>query len=190
MIETPKQEHKRIVEGLCRADGRCQYAIDHGAEGMGHCPEVECCMPEQPEDYEAIGRAWCRNSSLEKWFPFTADELEYLKERVDLLRQTNRAAQVYRHAAEQKLRRVVDRISELENDALLFDAIRKESRERREKVENLQLELAAMTAERDALREELQQVKAYWFNDANPAEIKPYLEEMKVFFAATNGEKP
>jgi len=30
---------------LCREDGRCQYAIDRGAEGMGHCPEGKCCMP-------------------------------------------------------------------------------------------------------------------------------------------------
>ena len=29
----------------CRDDGRCQYAIDHGAEGLGHCPEEKCCMP-------------------------------------------------------------------------------------------------------------------------------------------------
>ena len=28
----------------CRDDGRCQYAIDHGAEGMGHCPEGKCAM--------------------------------------------------------------------------------------------------------------------------------------------------
>jgi len=28
----------------CRDDGRCQYAIDHGAEGLGHCPEGKCCM--------------------------------------------------------------------------------------------------------------------------------------------------
>ncbi len=33
---------------LCRTDGRCQYAIDHGAEGMGHCPDGKCCMPSQP----------------------------------------------------------------------------------------------------------------------------------------------
>ncbi len=30
---------------VCRDDGRCQYAIDHGAEGLGHCPEGKCCMP-------------------------------------------------------------------------------------------------------------------------------------------------
>lgn len=30
---------------LCRTDGRCQYAIDHGAEGLGHCPTGKCCMP-------------------------------------------------------------------------------------------------------------------------------------------------
>ena len=29
----------------CRDDGRCQYAIDHGAEGLGHCPEGKCCIP-------------------------------------------------------------------------------------------------------------------------------------------------
>lgn len=29
----------------CRNDGRCQYAIDHGAEGLGHCPDGKCCMP-------------------------------------------------------------------------------------------------------------------------------------------------
>lgn len=30
----------------CRTDGRCQYAIDHGAEGLGHCPSGKCVMPE------------------------------------------------------------------------------------------------------------------------------------------------
>ena len=34
----------------CRDDGRCQYAIDHGAEGLGHCQEGKCCMP--------LYRAW------------------------------------------------------------------------------------------------------------------------------------
>ena len=28
----------------CRSDGRCQYAIDHGAEGLGQC-SPQCCMP-------------------------------------------------------------------------------------------------------------------------------------------------
>ena len=31
----------------CRDDGRCQYAIDSGAEGLGHCPKGKCVMPEQ-----------------------------------------------------------------------------------------------------------------------------------------------
>lgn len=30
----------------CRHDGRCQYAIDHGVEGMGHCQAGKCAMPE------------------------------------------------------------------------------------------------------------------------------------------------
>lgn len=31
----------------CRPDGRCQYAIDHGAEGDGHCPHGKCVMAQQ-----------------------------------------------------------------------------------------------------------------------------------------------
>ena len=30
----------------CRSDGRCQYAIDSGAEGLGHCPRGKCVMPD------------------------------------------------------------------------------------------------------------------------------------------------
>jgi hypothetical protein len=33
----------------CRSDGRCQYAIDHGAEGLGHCPQGKCAMPDNPK---------------------------------------------------------------------------------------------------------------------------------------------
>ncbi len=33
----------------CRADGRCQYAIDHGAEGLGACPVGECCQQREVE---------------------------------------------------------------------------------------------------------------------------------------------
>lgn len=37
----PKVEAKPV----CRDDGRCQYAIDSGAEGLGHCPKGKCVMP-------------------------------------------------------------------------------------------------------------------------------------------------
>lgn len=30
----------------CRSDGRCQYAIDHGAEGLGACPTGVCVMAQ------------------------------------------------------------------------------------------------------------------------------------------------
>ena len=39
----------------CRNDGRCQYAIDSGAEGMGHCPKGRCVMEKQvgiPVEYQ------------------------------------------------------------------------------------------------------------------------------------------
>lgn len=43
----------------CRTDGRCQYAIDHGAEGLGHCPTGKCVMPAEqaePLAWEYHGR--------------------------------------------------------------------------------------------------------------------------------------
>ena len=44
----------------CRTDGRCQYAIDSGAEGMGHCPKGKCVMPahRKPLTDEEIEREW------------------------------------------------------------------------------------------------------------------------------------
>ncbi len=33
------------VEIACRDDGRCEYAIQSGAEGNGHCPNGKCAMP-------------------------------------------------------------------------------------------------------------------------------------------------
>lgn len=40
----------------CRSDGRCQYAIDHGAEGMGYCPNGMCVMVQhtQPDEDKAV----------------------------------------------------------------------------------------------------------------------------------------
>ena len=38
----------------CRTDGRCQYAIDSGAEGMGHCPKGKCIMPAQQQEPDAF----------------------------------------------------------------------------------------------------------------------------------------
>ena len=40
---------KAEPEQMCRDDGRCQYAIDVGAEGMGHCLKGKCVMSAQPE---------------------------------------------------------------------------------------------------------------------------------------------
>lgn len=34
-----------VPAGLCRSDGRCQYAIDHGVEGMAACPAGKCVHP-------------------------------------------------------------------------------------------------------------------------------------------------
>ncbi len=44
------------AEPVCRSDGRCQYAIDSGAEGLGHCPKGKCVMPEAAQQAEPV--AW------------------------------------------------------------------------------------------------------------------------------------
>ena len=46
------QQAQTVREPICRTDGRCQYAIDHGAEGLGHCPAGKCVMPEGEEQDE------------------------------------------------------------------------------------------------------------------------------------------
>lgn len=33
-------------KSICRNDGRCEYAIQTGAEGNGHCPNGKCAMPQ------------------------------------------------------------------------------------------------------------------------------------------------
>lgn len=50
----------------CRHDDRCQYAIDCGAEGMGHCPPGKCAMPPDrraiyEQRYEAESKAGATN---------------------------------------------------------------------------------------------------------------------------------
>jgi hypothetical protein len=46
VIEEVEKLNKIAESVACRSDGRCQYAIDHGAEGLGHCPDGKCCMPQ------------------------------------------------------------------------------------------------------------------------------------------------
>jgi hypothetical protein len=57
---SPTQEAAALAEPnyLCRSDGRCQYAIDSGAEGLGHCPKNNCVMVRyiQPPADIAVAR--------------------------------------------------------------------------------------------------------------------------------------
>lgn len=46
-----------MITSQCRLDGRCQYAIDHGAEGVGSCPAGKCAMP-MPFDILKVERAF------------------------------------------------------------------------------------------------------------------------------------
>ena len=49
----------------CRSDGRCQYAIDHGAEGMGHCPRGKCAMADPAPSVAPEPVAWTLQSELD-----------------------------------------------------------------------------------------------------------------------------
>lgn len=61
----------------CRDDGRCQYAIDHGAEGMGHCPPGKCVMPAQQDD-EALEVLRRIISTWESPWPPGADPMAHV----------------------------------------------------------------------------------------------------------------
>jgi hypothetical protein len=39
--------HSQTNPSGCKDDGRCQYAVDYDAEGMGHCPRGKCAMAQQ-----------------------------------------------------------------------------------------------------------------------------------------------
>lgn len=58
------EEPEAFVEApICRTDGRCQYAIDHGAEGLGHCPTGKCAQPNPTidaimEQAQVFASAW------------------------------------------------------------------------------------------------------------------------------------
>ena len=52
MQEESEKRFKKVGSGgtaTCRNDGRCQYAIDHGAEGLGYCPKGKCVMAHNVE---------------------------------------------------------------------------------------------------------------------------------------------
>lgn len=70
----------------CRDDGRCQYAIDHGAEGIGHCLPGKCVMPVQQDD-EALEMlremvaAWDSNGKLREFVDSVGRARALLKKR-------------------------------------------------------------------------------------------------------------
>ena len=81
------------------------------------CPD---CSREQSTQDAAWGAAWRSDSSLEKWFPFTAEELEKLKQ---LNEEKFKTIEAYRKAASNdkwEIRQLKQRVEELteENERL------------------------------------------------------------------------
>lgn len=65
-LAAPPAQPAAHADYPCRTDGRCQYAIESGAEGMGHCPKGKCVMAQPAEpaqrltDERAAFEAWIR----------------------------------------------------------------------------------------------------------------------------------
>ena len=58
----------------CRGDGRCQYAIDSGAEGLGHCPKGKCVMVRHIQPPEDIAIAQNNLKVMRQMFPEAFDK--------------------------------------------------------------------------------------------------------------------
>ncbi len=58
----------------CRDDGRCQYAIDSGAEGLGHCPKGKCVMVRHIQPPEDIAVAQNNLKVMRQMFPEAFDK--------------------------------------------------------------------------------------------------------------------
>lgn len=93
----------RLKSELAEANCKIQHLLNH-------CQDAECsvcaeivCKHHEPLHFhhdgcpaceceptaEQIGQAWMANSSLERWFPITAEELERLREEVRVLKSAN-----------------------------------------------------------------------------------------------------
>ena len=68
--------------GTCHGEG----VIDSGGvTPWGAAIEIPCpeCERARFMDYAAIGAAWHKDSSLQKWFPFTFEELRAVVDAID-----------------------------------------------------------------------------------------------------------
>jgi len=61
-----------VTTNLCRDDGRCQYAIDHGTEGLAVCP-VGKCANQRTQPHEP---------PMEKFIPQSDKVTDWDKEKV------------------------------------------------------------------------------------------------------------
>jgi len=95
----------RLESELAEANSKIQHLLNHCQDGeCSVCAEIVCkhheplhfhhdgCPAcEYAPSAEQIGKAWLANSSLERWFPITAEELERLREEVRVLKSANNA---------------------------------------------------------------------------------------------------
>jgi hypothetical protein len=64
----------------CRGDGRCQYAIDSGAEGLGHCPKGKCVMVRHLQPPEDIAVARNNLEVMRQMFPeYFGEQAHHIK---------------------------------------------------------------------------------------------------------------
>lgn len=77
-----------------------------------------------------IGRQWQENSSLEKWFPYTAEQLAALQAEVTRLTENQRLQDSATAAVMERSEKLTARVAELERDAERYRWLRDDDRGR------------------------------------------------------------
>lgn len=92
---------RRLGSELAEANSKIQHLLDHCKDAKcSICAEIVCkhheplhfhhdgCPAcEKAMTPEQIGNSWLENSSLEKWFPLTAEELAAARREIERLRE-------------------------------------------------------------------------------------------------------
>lgn len=81
LLITQLKHELQMERGLCRTCDGTGKVDGSGMSPRGKALKVPCptCHVQEREELITIGAAWRENSSLEEWFPYTAERLRELE---------------------------------------------------------------------------------------------------------------